>query len=109
MRDGRSGNGGAHSANGEALGSLAAILANTPEAARDPNKPWLLSPIDLQAVKAAGVTFARSMLERVIEEQAKGAPEKAAAIRASVETQLGGDLRRAEARLRRRRSSSRRR
>src|SRR5690606_17535314 len=60
---------------------------------RDANTPWLLAPIDLQAVKAAGVTFARSMVERVIEEQAKGAPEKAEAIRASVATQLGGDLR----------------
>lgn len=81
------------SAPGELVGSLNAILANTPEAGRDSAKPWLLSPIDLQAVKAAGVTFARSMLERVIEEQAKGAPEKAEAIRASVEQQLGGDLR----------------
>jgi fumarylacetoacetate (FAA) hydrolase family protein len=78
---------------GERIGALADILANTPEDRRNDAKPWLLSPIDLQAVKAAGVTFARSMLERVIEEQAKGAPEKAAAIRASVETQLGGDLR----------------
>lgn len=80
-------------ATGDDLGSLDAILANTPEAARDEGKPYLLSPIDLQAVKAAGVTFARSMLERVIEEQAKGAPEKAAAIRESVERLLGGDLR----------------
>jgi fumarylacetoacetate (FAA) hydrolase family protein len=80
-------------AKGDSLGPLAAILANTPEATRDATKPWLLAPIDLQAVKAAGVTFARSLLERVIEEQAKGAPEKAAAIRASVEKQLGGDLR----------------
>jgi fumarylacetoacetate (FAA) hydrolase family protein len=80
-------------AKGDNLGALGPILANTPEATRDPNMPWLLSPIDLQAVKAAGVTFARSLLERVIEEQAKGAPEKAAAIRASVEQQLGGDLR----------------
>ncbi len=80
-------------ATGEALGPLATILANTPEATRDASKPWLLSPVDLQAVKAAGVTFARSLLERVIEEQAKGDPEKAAAIRASVEKQLGGDLR----------------
>jgi fumarylacetoacetate (FAA) hydrolase family protein len=79
---------------GEDLGSLDAILANTPEATRDETKPWLLAPVDLQAVKAAGVTFARSMLERVIEEQAKGAPEKAVAIRAEVERQLGGDLRR---------------
>lgn len=81
------------SAPGEALGKLEALLANTPEAMRDAKKPWLLAPIDLQAIKAAGVTFARSMLERVIEEQAKGAPEKAEAIRASVQKQLGGDLR----------------
>ncbi len=66
---------------GEDIGALAEVLANTPEAGRDASKPWLLAPIDLQAVKAAGVTFARSMLERVIEEQAKGAPEKAQAIR----------------------------
>ncbi len=81
-------------AKGESLGPLAAILANTPEDTRDPTKPWLLAPVDLQAIKAAGVTFARSMLERVIEEQAKGAPEKAEAIRSQVETLLGGDLRR---------------
>jgi fumarylacetoacetate (FAA) hydrolase family protein len=80
-------------AGGERIGGLAEILANTPEASRNEAKPWLLAPIDLQAVKAAGVTFARSMLERVIEEQAKGAPEKAEAIRAQVQRQLGGDLR----------------
>ena len=78
---------------GETVGSLSDILANTPEATRDRSKPWLLAPIDLQAVKAAGVTFARSMLERVIEEQAKGAPEKADAIRAQIADKLGGDLR----------------
>jgi fumarylacetoacetate (FAA) hydrolase family protein len=81
-------------ATGEDLGPLDALLANTPEAQRDESKPWLLAPIDLQAVKAAGVTFARSMLERVIEEQAKGSPEKAQAIRGEVERLLGGDLRR---------------
>ena len=84
----------ARTAKGEPLGALSAILANTSEAHRDPSRPWLLAPIDLQAIKAAGVTFARSMVERVIEEQAKGAPEKAEAIRAEVERQLGGDLRR---------------
>jgi fumarylacetoacetate (FAA) hydrolase family protein len=78
---------------GERIGDLADILSNTPEAERDPARPWLLAPIDLQAVKAAGVTFARSMLERVIEEQAKGSPEKAEAIRQQVNQQLGGDLR----------------
>ncbi len=78
---------------GERIGALADILANTPEAQRDRGKPWLLAPIDLQAIKAAGVTFPLSMLERVIEEQARGAPEKAEAIRASVQAQLGGDIR----------------
>ncbi len=78
---------------GERIGDLAAILANTPEAQRDRGKPWLLAPIDLQAIKAAGVTFPLSMLERVIEEQARGAPERAEAIRASVLSQLGGDIR----------------
>ena len=59
-------------ADGETLGPLDAILANTPPERRDRAKPWLLAPIDLQAVKAAGVTFAVSMLERVIEERARG-------------------------------------
>jgi fumarylacetoacetate (FAA) hydrolase family protein len=77
---------------GERIGSLGDILANTPEATRDPEKPWLLAPVDLQAIKAAGVTFPLSMLERVIEEQARGSPEKAQAIRQSVQAQLGGDL-----------------
>jgi fumarylacetoacetate (FAA) hydrolase family protein len=79
---------------GEQIGSLAEILANTPEESRDASKPWLLAPIDLQAIKAAGVTFARSLLERVIEEQARGQPQKAEVIRRHVEQQLGGDLRR---------------
>ena len=62
-------------ASGPVIGKLADILANSDEDHRDAAKPWLLAPVDLQAIKAAGVTFPRSMLERVIEEQAKGAPE----------------------------------
>ncbi|MGF1649897.1 MAG: fumarylacetoacetate hydrolase family protein [Hyphomicrobiaceae bacterium] len=81
-------------ADGPTIGSVADVLANTPEDARQPHKPWLLAPIDLQAIKAAGVTFARSMLERVIEEQARGSPHKAEAIRQQVQALLGGDLRR---------------
>jgi fumarylacetoacetate (FAA) hydrolase family protein len=79
-------------ATGERIGELAAALANTPEGARDPARPWLLAPVDLQAIKAAGVTFARSLLERVIEEQARGAPDKAAVVRAEVEGALGGAI-----------------
>src|ERR1051325_10238383 len=75
---------------GERIGALADLLASTPEEGRDQTKPWLIAPVDLQAIKAAGVTFAQSLLERVIEEQARGAPEKAAAVRAEVEGALGG-------------------
>ena len=53
---------------------------------------WL-SPIDLQCVKAAGVTFAVSALERVIEEGARGDHTRAAAVRAGLEDALGGSLR----------------
>lgn len=53
----------------------------------------LLAPCDLQAVKAAGVTFAGSMIERVIEERAKGDPARAEAIRNELAGILGGSLR----------------
>ncbi|WP_236844442.1 fumarylacetoacetate hydrolase family protein [Bordetella sp. 15P40C-2] len=53
----------------------------------------LLAPIDLQAVKAAGVTFADSMLERVIEEQARGDAAQAQAIRERLAPILGDNLR----------------
>lgn len=53
----------------------------------------ILAPIDLQAIKAAGVTFADSMLERVIEEQAKGDPRRAQDIRAKLAPVLGDSLR----------------
>lgn len=79
-------------AGGDYLASLDAVLANTPPDIRDPGKPWLLAPLDLQAIKAAGVTFAASTLERVIEERARGNPAAAAAIRAEVEGLVGEDL-----------------
>lgn len=53
----------------------------------------LLSPIDLQCVKAAGVTFAVSAIERVIEERARGDAGKAAEIRASLEDKVGAGIR----------------
>jgi fumarylacetoacetate (FAA) hydrolase family protein len=63
------------------IGSLAEILANSAQDARDPRMPWLLAPCDLQAVKASGVTFVASLLERVIEEQARGDARKAESVR----------------------------
>ncbi|MCZ0738740.1 fumarylacetoacetate hydrolase family protein [Phreatobacter sp. AB_2022a] len=77
---------------GERVGAFAEILANSAPDAADPERPAFLSPIDLQAVKAAGVTFALSMVERVIEEQAKGVPERAGAIRAEIGAIIGGEL-----------------
>src|SRR5271154_290782 len=79
-------------AEGEHLGALEDILANTPLESRDANRPWLLAPIDLQAVKAAGVTFAASMLERVIEERARGDKASDAAIRGAMIRLIGEDL-----------------
>jgi fumarylacetoacetate (FAA) hydrolase family protein len=77
---------------GERIGDLETIVANTPPDRRDPKKPWLLAPLDLQTLKAAGVTFAISMLERVIEERAKGNPASAEAIRQEVTRLIGDDL-----------------
>ena len=53
----------------------------------------LLSPIDLQVVKAAGVTFAVSAVERVIEERARGDSNAAADIRSRLESRIGGAIR----------------
>ncbi len=79
-------------ADGEPIATLEAVLANTSPETRDAGKPWLLTPIDLQAIKAAGVTFVISMLERVIEERARGDLNAAAAIRAEVTRLVGDDL-----------------
>jgi len=79
-------------AEGEKLGALTDLLANTVPERRDVTKPWLLAPTDLQAIKAAGVTFAISMLERVIEERARGNPEAAAAIRGEIVRLVGEDF-----------------
>lgn len=77
---------------GERIGDLETITANTPPDHRDGTTPWLLAPVDLQTLKAAGVTFAISMLERVIEERAKGNPASADAIRKEVTRLIGDDL-----------------
>ncbi|KQN06856.1 fumarylacetoacetate hydrolase family protein [Sphingomonas sp. Leaf25] len=55
--------------------------------------PPILSPIDLQCVKAAGVTFAVSALERVIEERARGDADAAQGIRGELEARIGGGIR----------------
>ncbi len=77
---------------GVRIGSIADLLANANPDTQDAAKPHFIAPIDLQAVKAAGVTFAISMLERVIEERARGNPAAAAEIRKEVTRLVGDDF-----------------
>ena len=74
------------------IAELATALANSDESERDARQPWLLAPCDLQVVKASGVTFVSSLLERVIEEQARGDASKAEGIRKSLQGILGDNL-----------------
>ncbi|MFG1976814.1 fumarylacetoacetate hydrolase family protein [Nonomuraea fuscirosea] len=78
--------------NGRHVGAFGDVLANTGSPARDRTRPWLLAPVDLQALKAAGVTFAVSMIERVIEERAGGDMALAADIRSRMLAGVGADL-----------------
>lgn len=68
------------------------IINNTCYSKRDEKYPFFLSPIDLQAIKACGVTFVSSMVERVIEENAKGDLEAAASIRKLIGLEIGNDI-----------------
>ncbi|MBX3586882.1 MAG: fumarylacetoacetate hydrolase family protein [Ramlibacter sp.] len=79
-------------AHGPVLASTREVLANSAHDRRDPALPWLLAPCDLQAVKAAGVTFVASMLERVIEEQARGDASHAETVRRAVVEVIGDNL-----------------
>lgn len=83
----------ARAAQGIRLGGFDELLENTEPEARDTSKPFLLAPVDLQSLKAAGVTFAVSMLERVIEERARGDHEAAARVREQIVGEIGSDLR----------------
>jgi fumarylacetoacetate (FAA) hydrolase family protein len=74
------------------IAAVADVIANSSADARVDEKPWLLAPCDLQAVKASGVTFVASMLERVIEEQARGNPALAESVRKEVVAVIGDDL-----------------
>ena len=73
--------------------STESLWANTDPQNRDEQQAWFLAPTDLQAIKAAGVTFVASMLERVIEEQARGDAAKAESVRKAVTDVMGDNLR----------------
>jgi fumarylacetoacetate (FAA) hydrolase family protein len=80
--------------NGQAprIASYESALANSDESLRDGTQAWLMAPCDLQPVKASGVTFIASLLERVIEEQARGDASRADTIRRSLSGILGDNL-----------------
>ncbi|WP_456696612.1 fumarylacetoacetate hydrolase family protein [Aeromicrobium sp. P5_D10] len=80
------------SVDGPIVARLEDVVAATPSELRRPDAPWLLSPIDLQSVKAAGVTFAVSMLERVIEERSGGDVAQAGRLRDDISSRIAGDL-----------------
>ncbi|MEE4599048.1 NAD(P)-dependent oxidoreductase [Streptomyces sp. DSM 41524] len=61
-------------------------------AGADPNVPRLLAPIDLQVIKACGITFTESLIERVIEERCRGDFTRASAVRGLVMDALGGSI-----------------
>ena len=75
------------------LGHIDEILNQAHDPLVKPVGPWLMAPCDLQAIKAAGVTFVSSMLERVIEEQARGDASKAEFVRKAVTSVIGDNLR----------------
>jgi fumarylacetoacetate (FAA) hydrolase family protein len=76
---------------GQDLGPLESFnLARTFAEARETR---LLSPFDLQCIKASGVTFAISAMERVIEERCRGDASKAQSLRDSLRERIGTDIR----------------
>jgi fumarylacetoacetate (FAA) hydrolase family protein len=70
------------------VGNVDSLFENT----KTKTLPHLLSPNDIQSIKAAGVTFATSLIERVIEEQAQGDPTKSHEIRTHFQQLIGSHL-----------------
>ena len=74
------------------LGELKEILANSVYKQKVEAMPYFIAPNDIQTIKACGVTFIQSLLERVIEEKARGDAQKASDIRRTIYDALGNDL-----------------
>ena len=81
-----------HDIEGDEICDIATLESNSVLAGEYLDEPHCLAPCDLQAVKASGVTFVRSMLERVIEERAGGDPERADEVRSQISELIGGTL-----------------
>jgi len=81
-----------HNTPGRRICDVDELIRNSLPGQRQSDAPWLLAPCDLQVVKAAGVTFAASLIERVIEEQARGDASRAQALRSQVLGLIGDNL-----------------
>jgi len=77
---------------GDEICDIATLETNSALAGENLDVNHCLAPCDLQAIKASGVTFVRSMLERVIEERAGGDPERATEVRRQISELIGGAL-----------------
>ena len=77
---------------GGRLGPVADFVTDPAKMGNGTARACLLAPCDLQALKACGVTFARSMIERVIDERTAGDPQRAEAIRTRIGELIGGSL-----------------
>jgi fumarylacetoacetate (FAA) hydrolase family protein len=84
--------GAAREARGARIGGVEELIANSAHDRAGPGVAHFLAPCDLQPIKAAGVTFVRSLLERVVEEQARGDFSRADEIRARISREIGADL-----------------
>jgi fumarylacetoacetate (FAA) hydrolase family protein len=74
------------------VGSFEELMAATVAQPRDDDAPRWLAPVDLQPIKACGVTFMVSALERVIEERAGGDSSRAEAVRAQIKERIGAEV-----------------
>jgi fumarylacetoacetate (FAA) hydrolase family protein len=75
------------------VADVEAAIENSQYDRRDPTGAYILAPCDLQAIRACGVTFVSSMVERVIEEFSKGDAAKADSIRRSIGDEIGAGIR----------------
>ncbi|MGQ1462334.1 fumarylacetoacetate hydrolase family protein [Acinetobacter baumannii] len=77
---------------GEPIGKVEDLILNPEEMGYHSDRPCLLAPCDFQALKACGVTFAKSMVERVIDERTSGDPARAEELRQRIGALIGGSL-----------------
>jgi len=77
---------------GEAVGKVEDLILDPAEMGYHADRSCLLAPCDFQALKACGVTFAKSMVERVIDERTSGDPARAEALRQRIGSLIGGSL-----------------